>query len=213
MMHSDGVQALGKIPIEVKNLGVDCMSFSAHKFNGPKGTGSLFVKKGIKLKPLLTGGNQERSMRAGTENTAGIVGMGLAAEIATENLESSTQHYHSLVNNFKEQLKSIIPDAVYHGHPDYHLPGLISVSFPGYRNDLLMPLLDNMGMVVSSGSACSSGDVKPSKILSAMKVNDELIHSTLRISFGMNNSKEEISTLTQAIKSSLENIRSHSKHD
>ncbi len=208
MLHSDAVQALGKIPINVKELGVDCMSFSAHKFYGPKGVGALFIKNGIKLKPLIYGGSQERAMRAGTENTIGVTGMGLAAELAAKNVVTSADHFHSLTETFKKQLKKILPNAVYHGHPNHHLPGLISVSFPGYRNDLLMAHLDRRGIAVSSGSACSSGDVKPSKILSAMNVDDDLNICTLRISFGLGNTLEEVTILTKAINSSLEQIRS-----
>ncbi len=208
MLHSDAVQALGKIPINSKGLGVDCMSFSAHKFYGPKGVGALFIKNGLKLKPLIYGGSQERSLRAGTENTIGVSGMGLAAELAAKNVETSADHFHSLTETFKKQLNNILPNAVYHGHPNHHLPGLISVSFPDYRNDLLMAHLDRRGIAVSSGSACSSGDVKPSKILSAMNVDDDLNICTLRISFGLVNTLEEVTILTKAINSSLEQIRS-----
>lgn len=208
MMHSDAVQALGKIPVRAKELGVDCMSFSAHKFYGPKGVGALFIKNGLKLKPLIYGGSQERSLRAGTENTVGIAGLGLAAELAAKNVETSADHFHSLTEAFEEQLNNILPNAVYHGHPNHRLPGLISVSFPGYRNDLLMAHLDRRGIAVSSGSACSSGDVKPSKILSAMNVDDDLNINTLRISFGLGNTLEEVTILTKAISSSLEQIHS-----
>lgn len=208
IMHSDAVQALGKIPINAKEIGVDCISFSAHKFYGPKGIGTLFIKNGLKLKPLIYGGTQERSVRAGTENTIGITGLGLAAELAAKNVETSADHFYSLTEIFKEQLNNILPDAVYHGHPNHRLPGLISVSFPNYRNDLLMAHLDRRGIAVSSGSACSSGDVKPSKILSAMNVDDHLNICTLRISFGLGNTLEEVTILTKAIHSSLEQIRS-----
>lgn len=208
IIHSDAVQALGKIRVDANNLGVDCMSFSAHKFYGPKGVGILFIKNGLKLKPLIYGGTQERSVRAGTENTIGITGLGLAAELAAKNVELSADHFHSLTETFKEQLNNILPDAVYHGHPNHHLPGLISVSFPEYRNDLLMAHLDRQGIAVSSGSACSSGDVKPSKILSAMNVDNDLNICTLRISFGLGNTLEEVTILTKAINFSLKQIRS-----
>jgi len=208
MMHSDAVQAMGKIPINAPEFGVDCMSFSAHKFYGPKGVGTLFIKNGQQLKQLIYGGSQERSVRGGTENTVGITGMGLAAELAAKNVATSADHYRALTDAFKEQLNTILPNVVYHGHPDQHLPGLISLSFPDYRSDLLLIHLDRQGIAVSSGSACSSGDVKPSKILAAMNVDDHLNICTLRISFGLGNTLKDVDILTKAIESSLKQIRS-----
>ncbi|MBC8322188.1 MAG: cysteine desulfurase [Candidatus Marinimicrobia bacterium] len=208
IMHSDAVQTLGKIPVNAKELGVDCMSFSAHKFYGPKGVGVLFVRKGLKLKPLIIGGNQERRMRAGTENTPGIAGLGLAAELATKNLHNTQSHLDGLADTFKAQITHICPDVIFNGHPEKQLPGLINVSFPGFRNDLLMIHLDRQGIAVSSGSACSSGDIKPSLILSAMGIKDEINNSTLRISFGTGNSQQDVEYLTKCIKSTLERIRS-----
>ncbi|MFQ6678367.1 MAG: cysteine desulfurase family protein [Fidelibacterota bacterium] len=208
IMHSDAVQALGKIPVIVNELGAGCLSFSAHKFYGPKGVGALFVENGIHLKPIIYGGSQEHNMRAGTENTVGISGLGLAAELAVNNIKSTTDHSQLLTETFKKLLYQVFPDAVYHGDPNGFLPGLISVSFPGYRNDLLLAHLDRKGIAVSSGSACSSGDVKPSKILSAMKVDDDLNISTLRISFGLGNTIDDVSILIKAINKSLEDIRS-----
>ncbi len=210
MVHSDAVQALGKIPVNVNDLGVDCISFSAHKFYGPKGVGALFVKNGINLKPMIYGGSQESSMRAGTENTAGIAGLGLAAELAANNIKSTADHSQLLAEIFQKKLYHIFPEAAFHGDPNAHLPGLVSVSFPGYRNDLLLAQLDRRKIAVSSGSACSSGDVKPSTILSAMKVEEGLNISTLRISFGLGNTVDDVSVLINAIQTSLKDIRSSS---
>ncbi len=208
ILHTDAVQSLGKIPVNAKELGVDCMSFSAHKFYGPKGVGALFVSKGLKLKPLIIGGNQERRMRAGTENTSGIAGLGLAAELAANKIHKTQTHLNELADAFKSQITYICPNAIFNGHPEKQLPGLINVSFPGFRNDLLMIHLDRHGIAVSSGSACSSGDIKPSRILSEMGIKDDINNSTLRISFGYGNTLKDVEYLTRCIKSTLEKIRS-----
>ena len=208
IMHSDAVQALGKISINAKELSVDCMSFSAHKFYGPKGVGALFVRKGFQLKPLIIGGSQERSLRAGTENTSGIAGLGLAAELATKNITDTQFHLDLLTNAFHKQISNLFPDAIFNGHPEKRLPGLISISFPGFRSDLLMIHLDRRKIAVSSGSACSAGDIKPSRILSAMSIEDDINICTLRISFGIGNTLQDVDYLTQSLKSSLEQIRS-----
>ena len=208
IMHSDAVQALGKISINAKELSVDCMSFSAHKFYGPKGVGALFVRKGFQLKPLIIGGSQERSLRAGTENTSGIAGLGLAAELATKNITDTQFHLDSLTNAFHKQISNLFPDAIFNGHPEKRLPGLISISFPGFRSDLLMIHLDRRKIAVSSGSACSAGDIKPSRILSAMSIEDDINICTLRISFGIGNTLQDVDYLTQSLKSSLGQIRS-----
>ena len=208
IMHTDAVQALGKISINAKELSVDCMSFSAHKFYGPKGVGALFVRKGFQLKPLIIGGSQERSLRAGTENTSGIAGLGLAAELATKNITDTQFHLDSLTNAFHKQISNLFPDAIFNGHPEKQLPGLVSISFPGFRSDLLMIHLDRRRIAVSSGSACSAGDIKPSRILSAMSIEDDINICTLRISFGIGNTLQDVDYLTQSLKSSLEQIRS-----
>ena len=208
IMHTDAVQTLGKIPVNSKELGVDCMSFSAHKFYGPKGVGALFIKKDLKLKPLIIGGNQERRMRAGTENTSGISGLGLAAELATNNLHKTQSHLISLTHAFKAQITHIYPEVIFNGHPEKQLPGLVNVSFPGFRNDLLMIHLDRQGIAVSSGSACSSGDIKPSRILSSMGITDDINNSTLRISFGIDNSLQDMEYLIKCFKSTFKRIRS-----
>ena len=208
IMHTDAVQTLGKIPVNSKELGVDCMSFSAHKFYGPKGVGALFIKKDLKLKPLIIGGNQERRMRAGTENTSGISGLGLAAELATNNLHKTQSHLISLTHAFKAQITHICPEVIFNGHPEKQLPGLVNVSFPRFRNDLLMIHLDRQGIAVSSGSACSSGDIKPSRILSSMGITDDINNSTLRISFGIDNSLQDMEYLIKCFKSTFKRIRS-----
>ncbi len=198
-VHSDGVQAAGKIEVNVKELGVDYMSFSGHKIYGPKGVGFLYARKGSHLKPLIMGGGQEHGLRAGTENTPAIAGMGLAMELASRQLPDRQQHLGLLERQFVDQVKNRLPEARFNGHENYHLPGVISVTFPSMRNDLLLAQLDRRGIAVSSGSACSSGTVDPSPVLKAMGLPDELNLATIRISFGIHNTAAEIKILVDAL--------------
>jgi cysteine desulfurase len=197
LFHSDAVQAPGKIPIVINELTPDLMSFSAHKFYGPKGVGFLYISDGIKLHPMIIGGGQEKKLRAGTENTPGIAGLGLALELAVQELPNAQNHLKSLENQFKDKLTNIYPEAIYNGHPDLHLPGLISVTIPSVTSDLLLVNLDLKGMAISSGSACSSGTVKPSDVLKAMHISNQHNISTLRISFGKGNTFEEVDKLIE----------------
>ena len=196
--HTDAVQALGKIPIDVKSLGVDYLSLSAHKFYGPKGIGALFVKNKKMMKSLIIGGNQENGLRGGTENVAGIVGMGLAAEIAIENQETCCTHLKYLEKYFLDNLRSYFPDVICNSNKN--LPGLVSISFLGSRSDILLAKLDRRKIAVSNGSACNTGNIKPSTVLSAMGIKKDLNLSTLRFSFGKDNTKKEIDTLLEALK-------------
>lgn len=202
--HSDAVQALGKTPISVQDLPVNMLSFSAHKFYGPKGIGFLYLRKEQKLKPLIIGGGQEHGFRAGTENVPGIVGMGLAAELATKSMIKNIPHLKTLEKLFRSSIINIFPNVILNGDPDHHLPGLISISFPGQRNDILTAELDRRNMAVSSGSACSIGSVKPSPILKAMGISDKHNVSTLRISFGKDNKEKDVHALVDALKDILD---------
>ena len=203
LFHSDAVQTPGKIPLNINNMNIDLMSFSAHKFYGPKGVGFLYIRDGIKLHPMIIGGGQEKKLRAGTENTPGIAGLGLAMELATNNLSNAQNHLETLENHFKNRLAEVYPEAIYNGHPDFHLPGLVSVTIPSVTNDLLLVNLDMKDIAVSSGSACSSGTVKPSDVLKAMHVSNQNNISTLRISFGKGNTIEEIDILIDALNEIL----------
>lgn len=195
--HSDGVQAVGKIPLDLSTLGVDLMSFSAHKFYGPKGVGALYVRRGTRLKPLIMGGGQEHNLRAGTENVAGIAGMGRAAELVTGDLEGTRRHLENLASRFREGFQQVYPQAIYHGQPQHHLPGLVSVAIPALPADLMLARLDRQGIAVSAGSACHSGTLQPSPVLEAMGVDPELNRCTIRISFGRDNSAQEVATLVE----------------
>ncbi len=198
LFHSDAVQTPGKIPIAINKLSADLMSFSAHKFYGPKGVGFLYIRDGIKLYPIIIGGGQEKKLRAGTENTPGIAGLGLAMKMAVQNLPHAQNHLQILENHFKNKLAEIYPNAIYNGHPDLHLPGLISVTIPSVTSDILLVNLDMKGIAVSSGSACSSGTVKPSDVLKAMHISNQNNISSLRISFGKGNTIEQVDQLIGA---------------
>jgi len=196
--HTDAVQALGKIPIAVDSLGIDYLSLSAHKFYGPKGIGALFVKNKKMMQSLIVGGDQESGLRGGTENIAGIVGMGLAAEIAIQNQENCHSHLKYLEKYFLDNLRSNSLDVICNSNNN--LPGLISISFPGSRSDILMAKLDRREIAVSNGSACNTGNIKPSTVLSEMGIKKEINLSTLRFSFGKDNTKKEVDTLLKALK-------------
>lgn len=199
LFHSDAVQTPGKIPIIMNELNTDLMSFSAHKFYGPKGVGFLYIRDGIKLYPMIIGGGQEKKLRAGTENTPGIAGLGLAMEMAVTNLSYARNHLKTLENHFKNRFTKIYPMAIYNGHPDLHLPGLVSVTIPSVTSDIMLVTLDMKGMAISSGSACSSGTVEPSDVLKAMHISNQNNISTLRISFGKGNTIEEVDMLIDAL--------------
>ena len=203
LVHTDAVQCLGKMPINVKVLGVDFLSLSAHKFYGPKGIGILYFKNKASLASFIIGGGQESGLRAGTENIASIAGMGLAAELATTRLEKHIQNLEEFETQFKTGLMSFFPKAIINGDEKNKLPGLVSVSFPGYRSDILLAKLDRANLAVSSGSACGAGDVKPSSVLYAMGLNDETNISTLRFSFGASNTIEQIDLLLAELNTIL----------
>jgi cysteine desulfurase len=197
--HSDTVQTLGKIPLSVQNIEADFMSFSAHKLYGPKGVGFLYKKRGRSLNPLIIGGGQEGKHRAGTENISGISGMGEAVRLASENLSKRMNHLEALETVFITHLNRECHNAVINGCPNHHLSGVISVSFPGYKSDILLAKLDRLGMEVSNGSACGSGSIKPSHVLEAMGISDSQNISTLRFSFGRDNTEKEVIELVKAL--------------
>lgn len=195
-VHSDAVQVPGKLSLNIRQMSVDFMSFSAHKFYGPKGVGALFVKQGQPLRPLIIGGGQEHKLRAGTENVPGIAGLGVAAE---KTVSPPIDHLMMLEQRLRDQLPKAIPSVQFNGHSDHHLPGLISVSFPRLTSDILLIQLDRRDISVSSGSACSSGTVEPSRVLQAMHIPNEQNTRTLRISFGKDNTPEEVDALLAAL--------------
>jgi len=192
LFHTDAVQAFGLLPIDVSRLPVDLLSASAHKINGPKGVGLLYVAAGVKLSPILFGGAQERNRRAGTENVAGIVGMAEAVKLAHAEMEQRRNHYAKLRQAMIETWRAAeIPFAV-NGHPDQHLPHILNVSFPGTDTETMLFNLDLAGIAAASGSACSSGSLEVSHVLRAMCLDESRSGSAIRFSFGLGNTLEEV---------------------
>lgn len=198
--HTDAVQSFGKLPIDVEKVPVTLLSFSGHKIYGPKGSGGLFVRRGIKLAPMLFGGHQERDRRAGTENTAAIVGLGYTVEVARNKIQQDGERLRDLVEYFWKQLKSIAHTAQLNGHVDERLPGVLNISFPREDSLALTTRLDLAGIAVSNGSACSSGSVEPSHVLQAMGLPRERSTSALRFSFGRPTTIAEIDQAIEVFK-------------
>jgi len=199
LFHSDGIQVMGKLPIDVQELGMDMMSFSAHKFYGPKGVGALYIKEGISMKPLIIGGSQEKSLRAGTENVGGIAGLGCAAELVTKSLSDVGPSLTALEKQFKTKFSEQHANVIYNGFGDNHLAGLINITIPGIASDLLLIHLDSEDIAISSGSACSSGTISPSPVLKAMGISDKQNLETIRISAGRDNTSAEVDQLVETM--------------
>ena len=207
LFHSDAIQVLGKLPIDVKKLKLDIMSFSAHKFYGPKGVGALYIKDGVSVNPMIIGGSQEKNMRAGTENVSGIAGLGLAAEIASNFEKENFSHLLELENYFKELIIDKHNDITFNGFDNNKLPGLVNLTIPNIPSDLLLINLDNDGISISNGSACSSGTISPSPVLKAMGLSDKSNLESVRISAGKYNTMDEVNKLVDSIHSSIVTIR------
>ena len=190
--HTDAVQSVGKVPIAADIAGVDLLSLSAHKLYGPKGVGALYVRKGTVIEPLIHGGAHEGKMRAGTENTAGIIGFGISAELAQFEMDSEARHLSVLRRRLEDLVACRIPEYVINGHPEQHLPGTLNVSFPGAEGDALILSLDLKGIAVSSGSACTSGAIEPSHVLMALGLDPRAALSSLRFSLGRGNTEEDV---------------------
>ncbi|HOO25568.1 MAG TPA: cysteine desulfurase family protein [Clostridiales bacterium] len=197
LFHTDAVQAVGHMPIDVKKIGVDMLSASAHKFNGPKGVGFLYVRSGVKLLPLIDGGKQEFGHRAGTENIAAVVGMAVALKENISENQKNTQHLLSLEQVLLDGLKAEGVDFVRNGIN--HLPGNVSLSFKGKDGETLLHRLDLMGIAVSTGAACDSYETQISHVLEAIRLEEEYAKGTIRISFGKYNSLEEAEKIANAI--------------
>lgn len=210
VFHTDAVQAAGAIKLDVNDLGVDMMSISAHKFNGPKGVGALFVRKGIRLQNLIDGGAQERAKRAGTENIPGIIGLAAALELATKSIEEKTKKITDLreyiINNISEK----IPYCRLNGHRTDRLPGNVNFSFEFIEGESLLLWLDISGIAASSGSACTSGSLDPSHVLLAIGLKHETAHGSLRITIGDENTYEEADYLIEKLTEIVEKLRAMS---
>lgn len=199
VFHTDAVQAIGNIKIDVKNMNIDMLSMSAHKFYGPKGIGALYVREGIEFERVQDGGHQERNKRSGTENVAGIVGLGKAIEIANYNIDNYNRKLLELRKYCISQLKGNLKDIRINGDIDKRLPGNISVSFKDCDASDILLELDKAGICASGGSACSSGTSTPSHVLLAIKLEKEWIEGTIRITLGEENTKEDIDYLIKTL--------------
>lgn len=202
LFHTDAVQAIGHIPVDAKELDVDMLSASAHKFNGPKGIGFLYVRKGVYLVPLLDGGGQEQGMRAGTENVAGIVGMAVALQEHIENLAQETEYLNELSYRLIDQLKRKELDFRINGSHN-RIPGSLSLSFKATDGEMLLHRLDLMGTAVATGSACDSKETVLSHVIQAISVPQEYAHGTIRITLGMDNTADQVDRIAQQIASIL----------
>jgi cysteine desulfurase len=200
VFHVDAVQAAGKVPIDLAKVPVHLLSLAAHKFHGPKGVGALFVRSGLGLPPLLRGGGQESGRRAGTENVPGIVGLGLAAELAMLALPVEMPRIAALRDEFEAGVRSRFPDARFHGDPAHRLPNTTNFALPGRDAQGLLAGLDRLGVACSIGSACTSGEVDASHVLRAMGVGDEEARSSLRFSFSRMNTGAEVPTALAALE-------------
>lgn len=207
LLHVDAVQSVGKIPVDVKKLGIDMLSLSAHKINGPKGCGALYKRKGVELTHITHGGGQERKMRSGTENLPGIVGLGVAADLAASHLEENIKDWQAMRDHLIKRVLSEIPDTKLNGHPTIRLPHNANLSFNYIEGEALLLHLDNEGIACSTGSACSSGSMEPSYVLKAMGLADGWMHSALRFSIGMGNTMEDMDRVADVLKAKTESLR------
>jgi cysteine desulfurase len=205
--HSDGVQSVGKIPVDVNALGLDALSMSGHKFYGPKGTGVLFVRKGVKIESIQQGGGHEGGLRSGTENVPGIVGLGRAAELAKETMADESARLTLLRDHLKELVLGRIDESWLNGHPTKRLASNLNFSFRFIEGESLILYLDALGIAASTGSACSSKKLTASHVLTAIGLKPEECHGSLRITLGRYNTKEDIEFVGQAIGESVIRLR------
>ena len=207
LMHTDAVQTAGKIPIAVKRLGVDLLSLSAHKFYGPKGVGALWVRRGVRLTQQMTGGRQERNRRAGTENVPGIIGLGVAARLATEALGSSAVRVAALRDRLEAGILRDVPHAALNGAREARVPNTTNISFDRVEAESLLIALDLEGIAVSTGSACSSGTLEPSHVLKAMGLGSSRAQSSLRFSLGSATTESDIDRVVAVLPGLVQKLR------
>jgi cysteine desulfurase len=210
LVHTDAVQTVGKIPVDVEALNIDLLSMSAHKFYGPKGVGALYRREGVKLEPLAHGGHHERWKRAGTENVPGIVGTAKALEICQQDMESTAKRETQLRDALRKGIEKNIPDVHFNGHPTERLPGALSTCFQGIEGEALILSLDMKGVMASTGSACSSDSLEPSHVLMAMGIPVELAHGSARFTLGRGNTQEEIDYVLEVLPGIVQRFRSMS---
>ena len=207
IFHTDSVQAIGNVKIDVNRMNIDSLSISAHKFYGPKGIGAIYIRKGINCKKLQDGGHQEKNLRAGTENIPGIVGLGKAIELAYNNFYYYNNKLVQLRDYYIKQVKNKIPDIKINGHEIKRLPGNANISFKDVDGENLLFRLDERGICASAGSACNTGNSLPSHVLMAIGLKSNLANGTLRVTFGEENTKEDVDYLVNALIEIIEKLR------
>jgi cysteine desulfurase len=205
--HTDAVQAVGNIPIDVNAQNIDLLSLSAHKFYGPKGVGALYIRKGTKIDNLIHGGGQERRRRAGTENIAGIVGLGIAIELATADIEGHNLKIRALRDRLMSGILAKIPNSRLNGHPEKRLPGNINISFEFIEGESMLLWLDDEGICASTGSACTSGSLEPSHVLLATGLPVEISHGSLRLTLGDINTDADVDFVLEVLPKVVSRLR------
>jgi cysteine desulfurase len=207
VFHTDGVQSVGKIPVNVRDLSVDLLSISGHKIHAPKGVGALFVRKGTKLRSFMTGGSQERKRRAGTENVASIVGLGVAAKLAAERLSEMSTRVAGLRDRLEASLRDRLDGVRINGSTEHRLPNLSNLAFEGIEGEAALIALDLAGVAVSTGSACSSGSLEPSHVLTAMGLKPAVVQGSLRFSLSRHSTEDEIQEATETVVQVMQRLR------
>jgi cysteine desulfurase len=206
-VHTDAVQAVGKISVNVNDLGVDALSLTAHKFYGPKGQGALYVRNGTPIVPLFRGGHQERELRPGTENVPGIVGLAAAIELVVRELDTESVRLAALRDRLESGIRARVNDVTVNGHPVRRVPNITNLSFAGVEGEALLLALDMKGIAVSTGSACNAGSTEPSHVLRAMDVDWQLAQGSLRFSLGRNSTVDEVEYVIEAVGEVADRLR------
>lgn len=212
VFHTDAVQAVGKIPIDMKNSTIDMLSLSGHKLHAPKGIGVLYVRKGTRFSPFLIGGHQEKGRRGGTENTASIIGLGKACDLAARNMEEENTRVKYLRDKVEKEILDRVPNSRLNGEPLNRLPNTSNISFEFVEGEAILLLMDEFGICASSGSACTSGSLQPSHVLRAMGVPFTMAHGSIRFSMSIYNTEEEIDFVIDKIPSIIEKLRNLSPY-
>jgi cysteine desulfurase len=207
LFHTDAVQSVAKIPVDARALGVDLLALSAHKFNGPKGAGALWIKRGTRISAILTGGKHERNRRAGTENVPAIAGLGAAARLAAAKVEAETARVGALRDRLEREILARVPHTVVNGAPERRVPNTTNISFDGVEAESLLIALDLEGIAVSTGSACSSGTLEPSHVLRAMGLATHRTQNSIRLSLGAGNTDAEIDYLLEKLPKVVDKLR------
>ena len=207
LVHTDAVQALGKIPVDVGSWGMDLAAFAAHKLGGPKGTGALFVRSHVPVEAVIHGGGHERGLRSGTLNVAGVAGFGVAAELSAKDVDAESERLQALRHRLLEGVRSIAPDLTVNGDLERRVPGNLNVSIPGADGETLLLLLDQAGIACSTGSACQSGAADPSHVLLSIGVSRELANGSLRFTFGRTSTEDDVDAALAVLPDAIERAR------